>query len=523
MIDIRPNARPGGPLVTLLMATYNRRAYLAEALASAVGQTWRNLQILLVRDGGEDVRDIVERFDDPRIHFIDRAENRGYAATLNEALQYAEGKYLAYLGDDDFHYPDHVESLVTALEGSDYGAAYTDLYRTTFKLTPDGRRVALGKYLDIRRNFDRIFMFHFNQALGGALMHRRDLLDRTGGYNEEIGVLVDWDMTRRLAFYTDFLHVERITGEYCVPHGESDRISTKGRKDPAKFRQTVTRIRTTRPPKPWPKVPDLSIIYVADRMSRHVAEALGRVWNFTFYPYKLYLPLPEPELAQLDWSDLPTFVPVPVAPTAPPDARVDAALEQCEGEMVAIVPHGMPIDDVWVEDPLCALMRGGRPGEGILLDGRNTGLWGAVFRRDELQAARRRRRALPLRASLRAEGLIARPARGEELPFQVDGMLDVCRKLKDDGDWRRAARLYDKMRTYGAGEAWMREEMAKALIEADVPPDRVLGLCETMNRQAPSVESLLAEAKLRRKADQSQQAAELLEHARGMLQWKGQA
>jgi len=120
-----------GPLVTVLIPTYNRRRFLPVALASVVRQDYDNLEIFVIRDGGEQVSDIVSSFNDSRIVFIDRAENRGVAFTLNEALVRAQGKYICYLGDDDLYYPHHVSTLLDALEnGGDYEVAYSDLYKT---------------------------------------------------------------------------------------------------------------------------------------------------------------------------------------------------------------------------------------------------------------------------------------------------------------------------------------------------------------------------------------------------------
>ena len=107
MIDVARTV----PRVSLLTCTYNRRQYLPSALRCSVRQTWPNLQIIVVNDGGESVRDIVESFHDPRIVLIDREDNRGKAASLNEAIALADGKYIAYLDDDDIHYPDHIETL----------------------------------------------------------------------------------------------------------------------------------------------------------------------------------------------------------------------------------------------------------------------------------------------------------------------------------------------------------------------------------------------------------------------------
>jgi len=110
------NTEQHGPLVTVLISTYNRPRYLAEALASIVTQTWTNLDIILVRDGGLPVRDaIAEYLDDPRLTFIDRDQNRGLPYSFNEALSRARGEYVCYLGDDDKFYPFHVETLLNAM------------------------------------------------------------------------------------------------------------------------------------------------------------------------------------------------------------------------------------------------------------------------------------------------------------------------------------------------------------------------------------------------------------------------
>ena len=108
--------KKAGPVVTVLVPTFNRRRYFAEALASVVCQNYRNLQIIAINDGGEDVSDIVKSYNDPRLLFINRKENRGKAYSLNEALAQAEGKYVAYLDNDDLYYPNHIETLVDALE-----------------------------------------------------------------------------------------------------------------------------------------------------------------------------------------------------------------------------------------------------------------------------------------------------------------------------------------------------------------------------------------------------------------------
>jgi glycosyltransferase involved in cell wall biosynthesis len=522
MIDVRTYR--SGPLVSLIICTHNRRAYLPEALRCAVAQTYRNLQIIVVRDGGEQVADVLAAFDDPRILFLDRDENRGYAASLNEALAHAQGAYVAYLGDDDIHYPDHIAALVHALEDHpECGAAYADLFKTFYRVGPDGRRRALGKILEIRRDFERIFMFHFNQVLGGSFLHRRELLDKAGGYNEDRQVLIDWDMTRRLAFYTDFCHVRRVTGEYCLqpgPQHRDERISSRVRRDPATYQRNVQAIRATRPPKPWDRALDLSILYTPARLSQAVVNTLQEMYKRTFVPNLVYLTLPPEDLARLDGREMPSLVPVPVPRGAPPAARVDAALQRCEGDLAALVPEGVRVGDMWIEDPYHALCHSEQPKEALLLAQARHGAWSVVARRDELAEARRRHAVLDVRASLQHAGFTVRPPRSEELPFRFDSMLHVTERLESDGDWKRSARIFEEMRRIGGHDLWMKQEIARSLCEAGRTDPDVMDLYTELNERLPTPETLLAEARMHRKADRLDEAVTRLEQAREMLTWK---
>ena len=122
--------KKAGPVVSVLIPTFNRPQYFSIALASVLQQSYRNLQVIVINDGGEDVSDIINSHHDPRLIFINRKENRGKSYSLNEALNRADGKYVAYLDDDDLYYPNHIETLVNALEfQTDCQAAYSDFYK----------------------------------------------------------------------------------------------------------------------------------------------------------------------------------------------------------------------------------------------------------------------------------------------------------------------------------------------------------------------------------------------------------
>jgi len=253
------------PRVTVLTPTYNRPDCLAQAVRSVVAQQYGDWEMLVINDGGQDVGDVVEAAADPRVSYLGLPENRGKAACLNLALRRARGEYVAYLDDDDLWYPDHLGTLVQALDDNPAaGAAYSDLYAVAFVRAEDGRRIPLEKRIWVCRDYNRLLMFHFNHVLHVSLMHRKELVLRAGGYDERVRVMIDWDLTRKLSFYADFVHVQKTTGEYYQPVHGSDRISDLGRADEEAYRQNLRRIRADLPPEPWPKVKRVAVVFPLD-------------------------------------------------------------------------------------------------------------------------------------------------------------------------------------------------------------------------------------------------------------------
>lgn len=507
-----------GPLVSVLISTYNRPHYLRSALASIVAQTWRNIEVILVRDGGLPVREAIADFlDDGRLTFIDRDENRGLPYSFNEALSRARGEYICYLGDDDIFYPFHVETLLTAMLGQDRcQVVYSDLYKAHCRVMPDGRRIVLAKNVEISRDFDRLLMLQFNHALHVSLMHRRDLLDKAGRYNEHLNVMIDWDLTRRLCFYTDFLHVPVVTGEFYAPVGDCDRISVQRRRNVNDYLLNVLAIRSTRPAKPWPCIEDLSVIALARTES--AARLVRDLWSHCFYPNQFYVPLSPAEQGRFN-THVPNVVPVPVGTDAGPEARVDAALAVCEGEYAAIVPDGLPIrsaEALFLERSLYPLLRDSQRSVAYELVEATPDNWGGIFRKAELAGARKAYPHLPLLESIRAAGIEIRKPLCKDYPFQFDNYLNIALQQCREGNWRQAAEIYEYAADRFENTLWMQTLRANALYQQS-RWKQAADLAEQLNRTHPTVARLMIEARARRKLNDLASAVALYRRAEAIL------
>jgi hypothetical protein len=306
-----------------------------------------------------------------------------------------------------------------------------------------------------------------------------------------------------------------VTGEFYSPLGECDRISVQQRKEPQEYLRNILAIRTTRPAPPWSRIKDLAIILLAERADHCAADTMLRIWRYTFYPYKLYVPLPPDELARLNVR-MPNVELIPMPPLSSPGERLDAALRMSAGDYVAVVPAGLAVEEMWLEYPLYALVNSSAV-EGFLVTGTTPLSWTAVLRRADLERARQTYPHLSVEAALGAAGVPVRRAREEELPFQFDDLLRQAKRAEADGNWLMAARLFEQMGERFANTLWMKAMAARAYFEAG-DHERAGQLSHETNQERPTVETLLLEAKVRRRGRDFTTALGLLGQAEQLLE-----
>ena len=99
------------PQVSVVMPVYNGERYLAEAIASILGQTFADFEFIIVDDGSSDgspeiVREYAQR--DSRILSVFLEKNQGEASARNRGIERASGKYIAAMDSDDISLPDRL-------------------------------------------------------------------------------------------------------------------------------------------------------------------------------------------------------------------------------------------------------------------------------------------------------------------------------------------------------------------------------------------------------------------------------
>lgn len=111
------------PLVTIAITCYNYAEYVAEAIESALSQSYENIEVIVFNDGSTDESlKVIERYKS-RVRIVSR-ENRGVVYTRNESLRLAKGEYLFFLDADDFFDNDYIEKMVRVAQESGADVVY---------------------------------------------------------------------------------------------------------------------------------------------------------------------------------------------------------------------------------------------------------------------------------------------------------------------------------------------------------------------------------------------------------------
>ena len=118
---IMAEMHPTGALVSVVLPVYNVERYLAESVDSVLGQSYRNLEVILVNDGAtDDSPKMCDRYaeQDDRVRVIHQ-ENGGISCARNRGLDAASGEYVYFLDSDDYIVEGAVQKMVDKAESDE--------------------------------------------------------------------------------------------------------------------------------------------------------------------------------------------------------------------------------------------------------------------------------------------------------------------------------------------------------------------------------------------------------------------
>ncbi|MES2226101.1 MAG: glycosyltransferase family 2 protein [Patescibacteria group bacterium] len=219
-MDTSTKSLGSGPLVSVLMLTYNRADFIGRAIESVLAQTLIDWELIIVDDGSTDTTaDVVARYSDPRIRYIPHRENEGVISRRNESVRIATGTYLAVLDSDDvWTDPVKLRGQVAFLE------AHPDhvLVGTQAMLVHGENRVVTTYPTDDATLRARILSK--NLFINSSCMWRRDALPEEA-YRAKDYLVEDYSLWLRLGTRGKFANLPECMTQYTIHAGSQNQQS----------------------------------------------------------------------------------------------------------------------------------------------------------------------------------------------------------------------------------------------------------------------------------------------------------
>ncbi|MES2489432.1 MAG: glycosyltransferase [Pseudomonadota bacterium] len=196
------------PTVSVIIPTFNRAYILERAIASVLGQSYTDLELIVVDDGSSDgTAELIQNFSDSRLRYLQQPRNLGVSAARNRGIAEARGEWLAFLDSDDLWLPQKLEKQFAALKGVDCVASYCCLLRIDDKIETRIPAKVDGINSGVRP-WPSLLMdgLWFSQTW---LVPKRVVL-AAGPFDERMSIWEDWDLFLRIAMQGPVHHLPEV-------------------------------------------------------------------------------------------------------------------------------------------------------------------------------------------------------------------------------------------------------------------------------------------------------------------------
>ncbi len=176
------------PLVTVGVALYNHEKYIKECLESIVKQTYKNIELIVIDDGSSDNSyQIAKKYLQAQTYNknfkIFTRQNKGMCKTLNEIAKMANGKYISFVGSDDFWHQDKIKLQVDYLESH---PKITLVHSNSIHIDEKGKKIKKTNFSNMINsgNVYRAMIFSKGGINTPSHLYRTSIYKEIGYYDE---------------------------------------------------------------------------------------------------------------------------------------------------------------------------------------------------------------------------------------------------------------------------------------------------------------------------------------------------
>jgi hypothetical protein len=223
------------PLVSVIVPTRDRAAFLPRAIESVVDQSYTNWELVISDDSeGDETAALVDVLDDSRVRYV-RGGPSNASAARNRGIDAARGELFAYLDDDNRMHPNWLKSVVWAFEQRPdaeilHGGITID---DTARLHGEAGNEMPSAWLD---SYDRETVVTNNVADASAIAHRASLPNAR--FDESLRTMADWDFILQMTADRDPITLPAIA---CFYYTDADNRLSDEREQQAMERPEIQR------------------------------------------------------------------------------------------------------------------------------------------------------------------------------------------------------------------------------------------------------------------------------------------
>ena len=215
-----------GPLISVVIPTYNRADLIPKAIQSVLDQTYQNWELIVVDNYSDDgTKEVIDSFKDSRISMLLLPRTGSVAASRNFGVQHSKGEWIAFLDSDDWWFPEKLSSVSKAIENNP-NLIYHDLQIVSGPEDTDSHRKTKSRKLK-----DPIFLdllLNGNDIALSSVTVRKSIFMKVKGMNESptFFAVEDYDTWLRMAQITNlFVHIPKALGAYQLHDGNIGKIN----------------------------------------------------------------------------------------------------------------------------------------------------------------------------------------------------------------------------------------------------------------------------------------------------------
>ena len=208
-------------LVSVVIATYNCAAFVADAVRSVLAQTYPSVEVQLIDDGSTDGTEaaIAPLLADSRLRYH-RQANAGQTRAKNAGIRRATGEFIAFCDADDMWLPQKLSLQIRVFDQNpQVGVVYTRYAR----IDERGGPLPLDDEPDFKVGRVTEDLFKTNFVPFGTAVVRRQCFEELGPFDERHRMGIDWELWLRLSTKYEFAFVPEVTYLYRLWGGQMSR------------------------------------------------------------------------------------------------------------------------------------------------------------------------------------------------------------------------------------------------------------------------------------------------------------